>query len=649
MSGRSDDQLFDLGLDGGGEDEVNYERGTEILPEPPHLHSQNRGSSIHGSHASVVGGRASSPKLFAQAALFPECSQLRAWKMENGQPVGIGVIEAEASEEDFVRRFSSAMPQSGQGKATFRMRPVGLDGRELGQEFSLLISEHHEALRSSSSSSEIGIGGGSGVPSQMIDMLRETLTASQSALEAERARTQELLQQMAQERIDLASNATTSVQAISERMLEADAARHEQILRSEQQRNSQSQNSMSQFFKSNLEVLQTERDRSEQLYQQQQDKDRLFHQTILEQERIKRERDQEESRNRVTMMESQQERERLRQAEHFTMMIEQERQRRERDAQEFRERMELLRLQNEHKRTQEKEEYERKERDRRRNSEEKRDRDRRDQKEREAERNRLHQMKLKELDLQAQRDREHQERMMSLQTLQAQKEAGVGIKETLKEGMEMLQNFGIEPTELIQKLLGNQEDNSTGSEIIGSITKIAGNFADVAKAHVHAQAKVQTAKQRNPAPSPKPRLSRRQIEEMDDLDDFYMEEEEFEDMEFAEPPQKITPSSSAPPPSPSPPPPDQPQLNLPLKTQKDARKAMRKLVDQLKRIKSKPMQWEEKIALAITNEPAIYHYCEARGTLGALKEAGADPVFSANIIDLLDQSSLVPANFNFGE
>ena len=131
MSGtQSGSDLFDLGfedeLEKPGENQGGYVPNVEILPNAPSIGGGGHHSDIYGSAAYTMGGRETSPKLFAQASLFPQCSQLRAWKVENGIPVGIGTIDAVASEEDFVTRFPSAMPKAGDGSARFKLRPLDL-------------------------------------------------------------------------------------------------------------------------------------------------------------------------------------------------------------------------------------------------------------------------------------------------------------------------------------------------------------------------------------------------------------------------------------------------------------------------------------------------------------------------------------------
>lgn len=79
----------------------------------------------------------------------------RVWKWVNGIPVALGTIDVACTEEEFVATFVNAMPQRGEGKAQFRLRPVDSRGREMGKEFSLHISEHHVALGKFRSEEEV--------------------------------------------------------------------------------------------------------------------------------------------------------------------------------------------------------------------------------------------------------------------------------------------------------------------------------------------------------------------------------------------------------------------------------------------------------------------------------------------------------------
>ena len=76
---------FDLGFDdsyGNDDEEGESGRQVEHLPPPPEIGGSPGYSDIHGTGASVVGGRSTSPRLFTQAAGHPTVHQLRVWKIE---------------------------------------------------------------------------------------------------------------------------------------------------------------------------------------------------------------------------------------------------------------------------------------------------------------------------------------------------------------------------------------------------------------------------------------------------------------------------------------------------------------------------------------------------------------------------------------
>lgn len=644
--GRIED--FDLGFEEESDEQPEYGRGTEILPETPFLKQQKLKTDILGSEAESFGGRMSSPKLFAQQSLFPQVTQLRCWKIENGIPVGIGVIDANASEEDFVQRFKSAMPRTGQGSFKFKLRPLDIDGRELGQEITMAISEHHSALMNGVAHS---VGATHTVSksqaeqetmTRMIEMLKETLKHSQSALEEERRRTATLLEQMAQERIDLATNTASGIQVISERMMNADAQRHEAMLRQEQQRNQQSQDNMASFFQTQTEMQQAEKRRQEAEFKRQQEREQSFNAMLIQMEKERSDRDR-------AMLEGQKERE----LTQFQMMLEQERARRDREMQEFRERQEQQRQEWERKRIEEREEYDRRERLRR---DEIADREKRlalELKEKEAERLRQHETRLKELELSAQRDREHSERMMQLQALQMQQEKQGSFKETIKEAMETLTGFGIDPVEMAQKLFGGGDSGSSSGEIIGALTSLGGKVAEVVKENVKAQGAVQAVQaqaqmaQQNPmmmqnpygmmpygmSPQQQQMLMQQQMMQQQ----FDQDEDDESEEELIQQPVIQTKKKQKT---------EQPKINLPLETQKNARKALRQLAITLP---NKPEgEWEELITMAIVNEPAIYHYCQAVSVLHALRETGSNEQIINKIVYALQQSSLVPKDMNYG-
>lgn len=199
-------------------------------------------------------GRESSPRLYAQAAQHPACVQLRVWKVENGLPVGIGTIDAEATEEDFIARFYAAMPGEDDTRASFRLRPIDQSGNHLGQEFMHNIHPSHTELvrlrkkeqRAANAGDATGPNGvtvvrtsdGSAAAMSEMNRMTEHMLASleeqaeRARAEAEdlRERTRQEELQRAQERVDLASNSATTVQAIMANALESERERSRHVL-----------------------------------------------------------------------------------------------------------------------------------------------------------------------------------------------------------------------------------------------------------------------------------------------------------------------------------------------------------------------------------------------------------------------------------
>ena len=602
-----DDELFDIGMDSDSEDSelVAYD-GSEILPESPTIrgNKRSRQQNIYGREAQFSGGRSISPPLFAEASNFPECTQMRVWKMENGQPVGLGTISSSATEEDLIHEFRSAMPTENERKATFKIRPLDINGTELGQEFTKIISSHHSALRIAPTSNTGGSSMGN-VPSEMISMLKQTLEASQRALEEERKRTQMIMQQVAQERIDLANQTAQGVQTISERMMKADAERQELMLKQERERNRQAQDNMSSFFQSNIEIMQGEREKAKEMAEQQAQRDQTFYERMMEREAYQRQKDREDSRANLEQM-----------RQEFTLKMEEERLRRERDREEW-----------ERKRQMEREEYERKERIRLRELEEQRARDNADKKEREAMRQREHEMRLREMELQAQRDREHQERMMQLQMMATEKETSGSAKNLIKDAVKTMREFGLEPKDLVDRLMnGNDTGSSTASEVLGAITNIAGSASEVLK---------ESIKAKSPQPQPQPQYMPNQmmIEQNNDIAQYMQQNQPQPQM--AELPQNEPPKSQI------------PQTSLTLFDQRRVRKALRTLVQKLKG--SPEEKWEGLITEAITSEFLIFRYCQDVSVQYAFKEAGGDENTCNSVINKLKDHPLVPEDMKYYE
>lgn len=640
----------------GGEDDVSPATNrTEQLPPSSMLGGSPQFSDIHGSGAHNVGGRAVSVRLFSQAASFPQVVQLRVWRVENGVPSGLGVIDAAATEEDLVRQWIGAMPRPGEGRAVFKLRPIDVDGREIGQEMTIPISEHHAVLqqiRSASMSQNPGFQPSSinALPADLLGLMRETIGGTTRALDDERARARELMTEMARERVDLASNAASGVQAIAERMMQTESSRAEQQLRAEQARNQQTNDSMAAFFQSQLEMMRSDREKAKD-----------------ESDRV-RERDE------------------LR----FSQAVEEERRRRDRDQQDWERRMIQMQQDFDRKMSVEKTEAERKERA-----------ERADRDERESERTRQHGMKLREMEIQKERDREHAERMMQLQqaqlTVQAQA-AGGGLKDTIKEVTTMLRSVGVEPAELIQKLLTREDSGGGGigegwTDLIGKVVGTAGEVIkeQVKTKRVEAMAEAGMGMGQpqfspgmgQPGPFPMvppgygygqpagylpgpqqqppgvppgymlvqgpngqpvlvpaqpqqgyPQQPQQRPDEDDDGEEYEDDDGDGDgddDDDDGDEPEAPAPAAST--------------LNP--NVQKTARVALRALVGKLG--KAPETGWESLIATGIATEPAIYHYIQLRTVKVALAEAGANPKLTTRITAALKASALVPSDLNYGK
>lgn len=289
---------------------------TVTLDRPPVLGGAG-GSSLgdifdtgRGTGAGL--GRPSSPRLYAQAAQFPEITQLRVWKIDNGTPSGLGVIDAEASEEDFIRRFREAMPRPGEGRATFRLRPINIRGAEIGTEVVQHIHESHaELLRIRETEKrereEGNIGGRFGmfghpqqpdaahtVVAEMSRMSEHLLSTAEDRaqrleelLEQERERIRDEELNRNRERVDMAASAVNSVQAMTAKMLEDKDASNRMVLEMLRQ----SSDSNLNFF-----ALQAERQRAEDERRREYERERRDEERKIEQDRLLREREEAQRR-----------------------------------------------------------------------------------------------------------------------------------------------------------------------------------------------------------------------------------------------------------------------------------------------------------------------------------------------------------------
>lgn len=470
-----------------------------------------RRSDVFDNVGDLAPGRATSPRLYAQAAQFPTCVQLRVWKWENGVPVSLGVIDAEATEEDFVRQFFTAMPRRGETRAQYRLRPIDIRGQELGQEVTNVISEHHAAIRALREAEEeerevrmygrnprhrygddnggtpqviveAPQGGSDGteqmghVMDRMIEVVEARAKALEEALEMERERVREEQSTRAQERIDLATSAAQGVQALTERAMKDEAQRAERALRAQQEQASLVVTTLTANFQQQqaMQAQMSEERRRQDEYRLEQERQRAERERKDVEDRLRREREESETKR---LREREEAELRLREAREeakarfeqqkmeLEMRLAREREelerkeRREKDEREARERW----FAEERARREEREGRERIEREESRDRRERIEREERERREalikeelreREAERQRQHELRVKEMEAAAARDREHAERMASMARLELEAKSHGAGADPLANTMKLFSQFGIPPEEVFPRMFG---------------------------------------------------------------------------------------------------------------------------------------------------------------------------------------------------
>jgi hypothetical protein len=667
-----DDYEDDSGSGGGFQAEISAlnDPDVEHLGEPPLIGGGGSGSreeDLFGNSAEYAMGRAMSPRLYSQAAQFPTCSQLRVWKWENGVPVGLGAIDAQATEEDLVRRFGSAMPKKGDGRGQFKMRPIDIRGQELGQEVTLVISEHHAAIqalreREAEERAEGGAGGvhfingggggGEAAYGEMGRMFEHALEAAESrssalesALEAERERMREEELVRARERVDLATNAAQGVQALTERMMQDESQRAN--------RSMQMQNEQSQTLVTTLTSIFSQQ---QSMMQQSTDQQRRADEFRLEQERQRADRERRDSEDRMRLQSQEWERKRQAEREESEHRLKMEREEAQRKFEQHRLELEA-RLQREREDMERKERREAGEAERRERwtSEERTRREERmsrEQSEREAERNRQHERMLKDAETSAQRDREHAERMMQLSKIEMENKANAGGMNVLGNAAGMLKQFGIEPNQILPKLFSPEEDEKGGGWL-DALPSILGAAAEMAKARVAppggpSPAQIAAMEQgmlpppefMNPALSGTDPFGERVPNQMFRQPHIPPEavevpEEQVAEAQVTDQPRSMMQEMSS----------IAAEKGVPLRTQKAARVELRTLVRKLD--DSDPDTWQTSILQALQNELGIYHYVKAVTVSAALQEAGATPELNDAICASMKQSTLVPQDLPY--
>jgi hypothetical protein len=332
----------------------------ETLSEPPMLGARPKASDMFGVEADTF-GRATSPKLYAAAAQFPTATQFRVWRWENGVPVGLGAIDAEANEDDFVRRFYDAMPKSGEGRFQFRLRPIDIRGQELGKEFTINISEHHATLRQLREMKKreeeermngggywghrgpggdiiVNPGGegavGASYAEEMGRMFEQAVEAAESrsamlqeTLEQERERLRVEDKQRVEERVSLAERSAETVQKMTERLMESDRHRSEEAIKAQKEHSGFMLNTLTTVFGQQQEASRQQSDRMREMDQFRMQQDREFFERQRQEMEMQRSRERDESERRRASEREEFERRRRQEGEEWQRRREEERER----------------------------------------------------------------------------------------------------------------------------------------------------------------------------------------------------------------------------------------------------------------------------------------------------------------------------------
>jgi hypothetical protein len=623
MSAHDIDDLMDEELEG-----LN-DPLTEHLPEPPTL--TGRGSSVEmfGETAYTPVGRATSPPLFAQASLFPQCQQLRLWQSVNGQPSGLGTIPATATEEDLIMAYPEAMPGPGEVRKTFIVRPLDANGRELGQEIPVHISEHHAMLQQM----RRGVARGQAAPMmpqgmapEQLGLLNRTMDLSEyrarqaeEALKSERERLLERDHQLAQERVDLAANAAQSVQAMSERMLESDQNRHQQAVEAERARNEAALTFTSNVFGTQIESMRADREMMAERARADREADRSRHEQSLERLRAE-----------AKLADAERDAKIARETRDYEARI-------RREADDWQRRMDREREE----------------------SKDRREREDAARKAEDAERQRVHELKLKEMELSATRDREHAERMMQLSTQKQDAAKGTDLIALVQQGKTLLDTAGIDLKDIVGMVGGG--GGGAWMEMFTTLAEQVGGVAEKALEAKAAQAR------RAPAPPP-PGFGLQQLTGPAPWMNPAQQAQPPWAGVTAQQPQYVPGPGGVPvmaqqwapsniegqavrqeplvtPPPAAPPAPEGPKTTLGLKAQKTARAALRELVGVLRQ--SPEEDWGTAAMIAIGNEMTIYHYAQDVSVQYALQEAQCPPEMITQLIAALKENPNVPADLRY--
>lgn len=707
----------------------------EELGEPPLLGGRPRTSPMfgpEGDEADTV-GRATSPKLYASTAQFPTATQFRVWRWENGIPVALGAIDCEASEDDFIRMFYNAMPKPGDGRYMYKFRPVDIRGQEIGKEFTYSISEDHATLtrvrerKRREEEERMGHNGRGDVIVQPGDngstqyMAEEMGRMFEGAIEAQNKQVEQLTRSLEEERnrlreeerarmnerLQFADRATGTVQTMTEKLMETDKLRSKEAMEAQKAHSevllstltttfTQQQAAAREHAKSQQELDARRADQDRAFYDRQQKEAELRRKFELEEVERRRKSELDEVERRRSHDSQEWERRRSEERERAALEAKEAEDRRKYEAERERERLkderERWRTEIEERRRQDKEEWERREANRRediardlaRRQEEsallmrqmemtaQRDREhnerltqmaqqerehqrevalQREKMEREAresierERQRQFDLAAKEMENSKERDREHAERMLQLSKIQA---AGSGSLTEL---------LGMETKELLERVF-TQGGNGDGSWA-NSIPQMLGSLADLAKTVFSARGQQQGSKTqgRRPISGAQPQM----IPVQTSQGIQYMPAGQTFQAQPTSPAPASAPEKEQPAPSKAASTTKSAyevaksigtlrrarEAGVGLQDQKKARQVVRKLGEEL--AKAPEDQWLNLILQALKDNEIAVTYIQAVTVYAALAEAHVEENLADRIVSAMRTSGLVPADFPYDE
>jgi hypothetical protein len=616
----------------------------ENLPDPPEI----GGPAIGGRNGTHMPGRPVVPRMFAVFASNPSVATLAVYRYDEGRPVSLGTIPAEATEGDFIRRFFDSMPKRNDGTVRYEVRACDLHGKPLGPIQTLhfdyahpMITRIRNEIKEESVSNAAPAYATAVAPERIdanhpiflimkenLDAARAQAAALQAQLESDRKALNERRDQLTENEIGLAAKATEVTQRMADKFIAEDQARADRLLKESQNQSATVIEMMKTIHDAN--ATQTGNFASQQI---------LFMQAKLQEEQNRRAAEIQEASERAKA-----ERERIkaeadaaleRSRQEHAQTIERERIRAE---DEKRRRDEMLAMERDTLRA-------------RLDAEREMDRQRREDERRradayEAERARKHELELAAMQNERAAARERaaaelealkEQARLAHELRMAQFNRGGDLEGLLTKGAGLLGMFGVEPQDAVRKLLGGEtEVVEQRSPVVDMITAIAPKvievFGQVARAAVTAQTQAPRPQLGPPAPSfPLPGAQRPR-------EAVPIQAHAAQAPAAAPQPLPSQPDDAAQSVDPVGAPADAPQLDamgaLALETQKAARLRLRELIQKLSA--APEADWFGLIAFYNTSYPEIQSYLRTISIYKAAIEAHASEDMAKKIINFLD-------------